>query len=198
MPRSNPTFWATDSPSSSSTAAVDAAAVPLDAALSHTRAALERHRQFPDDLGIISEAIQKLRVSEAALKIQLQAPGADSTVAKALQKRLAQSERQRKELERKAGGAETGEPQPSGSVSPTAERAATPPARCLLHSTRLFSLPLISHPFGKETYPAEQAAGELHRDAAEPLELSRRRGRRSGRGAVVRTSVAPQSAGHWP
>lgn len=139
MPRSNPTFWATDAPSSSATAAIDAAAVPLDAALSHTRAALERHRQFPDDLGIMSEAIQKLCVSETALKLQLQAPGADPAVAKALQKRLAQTERQRKALERKAGAAGTSEPQRRGSVSPIAERAATPPARCLLHCITLLS-----------------------------------------------------------
>ena len=69
------------------------------------------HSELPEEYyqGVISEAIQKLRVSETALKLQLQAPSVDPTVAKALQKRLAQTERQRKALERKAAAGDGGE-----------------------------------------------------------------------------------------
>ena len=94
MPRSNPAMWATDTPTSSTADAVDAAEVPLDAALSHSRAALELYRQFPDDVGIITEAVQKLCVAEAALKLAMKTPrprSPEQTVAKALAARLAKT-----------------------------------------------------------------------------------------------------------
>jgi hypothetical protein len=138
MPRSNPAMWATDTPTSSTADAVDAAEVPLDAALSHSRAALELYRQFPDDVGIITEAVQKLCVAEAALKLAMKTPrprSPEQTVAKALAARLAKTERRRKALQRKVGVGDGPEPEPepepelepARATSPAARRFGTPP-----------------------------------------------------------------------